>query len=100
MDYNGKKGGFKLSKNSQRKYGWLYPFIVLSCFFVSFSVSAYIFMSSSNLVFSENEEELKSLNESLSEKEAEITSLEFQLERYKTLYENELSKAEPYEITK
>ncbi len=100
MDYNGRQGGFRMSKNSQRKFGWLYPFVVLSCFFVSFSFSAYIFMNSSNLVFSKNEEELKSLNESLSEKEAEITGLKFQLERYKTLYENELSKAEPYEITK
>ena len=81
-----------MSKKKEKRYLWIYPFLVLSLFFISFSVSAFIFMNSSGLVFSSNEEELQALSEKIGEKEEEITELSYQLERYKTLYEKELLK--------
>ncbi len=85
----------KVSKEKEKKiknYRWVYPFLVLSFFFISFSVSAFIFMNSSSLVFSSSEEELKALTEKIGEQEGEITELKYQLERYKALYEEELSE--------
>lgn len=80
------------------KYGWVYPFLVLSVFFVSFSVSTFLFMNSSRLVFAANEEEFKRLSGLMGEKDSEITELKNQLERYKLLYEEELLKNAPPEI--
>lgn len=82
----------------KRNQRWVYPFLILSLFFISFSASAFIFMNSSKLVFSSNEKELKSLTETIGKKDEEITELKYQLERYKRLYEAELSENEPMEI--
>ena len=49
-------------------------------------------MNSSKLVFASNENKLKALTEKIGEQEEEITKLKYQLERYKTLYEEELSE--------
>lgn len=75
-----------------RKYRWVYPFLVMSFFFASFLASSFIFMNSSKLVFASNENKLKALTEKIGEQEEEITELKYQLERYKTLYEEELSE--------
>ncbi len=82
----------KDKEKKERKYRWVYPFLVMSFFFASFLASAFVFMNSSKLVFASNEEELKALTAKIGEQEEEITELKYQLERYKSLYEEELSE--------
>lgn len=84
----------------RKLYGVILLMAVMVAFLVSFSVSAYFFMNSGNLVFSENEDELKRLTILLSEKESRIADLEYELLRYKAMYEEELRKSPPMEINK
>ena len=76
------------------------PLIILTAFFASFSLAAYFYINSENLVVERKEDEVKRLTYELSEKENEITELKYQLERITVLYEDALSKQPPLSIEK
>ena len=77
------------------KAGGILIFLFLaSVFFISFSVAAYIYINSENLVFEPGLEDIKKLSRLLGEKENRITELEEELERYKALYDEALKRSE------
>lgn len=87
-----------MSETKKRKSFKFLPFIVLTAFFLSFSLAAYFFITSENLVVERNGDEIKRLTSELAEKENEITELKYQLERLTALYEKELSLKPPLNI--
>ncbi len=59
---------------------------LVTLFLISFSASAYFIINAKNLIFAENKQEITALLDQLDEKEAEITELKEQVDRYQTLY--------------
>ena len=76
------------------------PLLILTAFFSSFSLAAYLFINSENLVVERKGDEVKRLTYELSKKDNEITELKYQLERITALYEEVLSKQPPLNIEK
>ena len=76
-------------KKEKRKFPVImYVIITMTAFFLSLSLSALICIKADNLVFSENEKELKRITALLGTKEERKQSLEKELSRYKALYDN------------
>lgn len=80
----------KTSNKKKKISDLVYILLIFTIFFTSFSISAFIYLKSENLVFSDNAEDIKELASQLSKKDKEISKLENQLERYKSLYEDAL----------
>ena len=84
-----------MQSEKKGKTGGVLIFLFLAAvFFISFSVAAYIYINSENLILEPGLEDIKTLSKLLGEKENRITELEEELERYKTLYEEALKRSE------
>lgn len=78
-------------KTRQVKYGRIFILILLTLFFVSFSVSALIIINSNKLVFVSDMEEYEAITGGLKDnedKDQKIIDLTEQVERYKSMYES------------
>lgn len=78
-------------KTRQVKYGRIFILVLLTLFFISFSVSALIIINSNKLVFVSDLEEYEAITEGLKDnedKDQKIIDLTEQVERYKSMYES------------